>query len=41
MVTAVDEDVVTEIAVVGPAILYTDVLAMITPHSKAMGLQHV
>ena len=32
MVTAVDEDVVTAIAVVGPEILYTDVFDMITPH---------
>jgi hypothetical protein len=31
MVTAVDEDVVTAIAVVGPAILKTEVFAMITP----------
>ena len=40
MVTAVDDDVVTAIAVVGPAILNTDVFAIITPHLKVVGLQH-
>ena len=37
MVTAVDEDVVTAIAVVGPAILKTDVFDMIRLRSQAMG----
>jgi hypothetical protein len=36
MVTAVDEDVVTAIAVVGPAILKTDVFAIIRLRLQAM-----
>jgi hypothetical protein len=37
MVTAVDEDVVTAIAVVGPAILKTDVFDIVRQHSQELG----
>ena len=40
IVTAVDEDVVTDIAVVGPAILYTEVLDMIKQRLWGLGYLH-
>jgi len=40
IVTAVDEDVVTDIAVVGPAILYTEVLDMIRQRLQGLGCLH-